>query len=137
VIFRPRPFPRASKRKRESARIRRLEQWPAASTSANTRVADLYAHVRTHPHGCAGIGSACGLSIRAYGYAPHMEKHNGSRRATAAQLWRLNEIGLLELRAEPDLDDRLLGPPVKEVLAAAAMAGLWTPAHGVRGPVRA
>lgn len=26
---------------------------------------------------------------------------------------------------------------VKEVLAVAAMAGLWTPARGVRGPIRA
>ena len=65
------------------------------------------------------------------------QPNNGSRRATAAQLWRLNELGLLTLRDEPELDDRLLGAPVKEVLAAAAMAGLWTPAHGVRGPVRA
>lgn len=62
---------------------------------------------------------------------------SSERRATAAQLWRLNELGLLALRDEPELGDRLLSPPVKEVLAAAAMAGLWTPAHGVRGPVRA
>jgi hypothetical protein len=59
------------------------------------------------------------------------------KRASQAQLWRLNELGLLTLRDEPDLDDRLLSAPVKEVLAAAANAGLWTPAHGVRGPVRA
>ena len=58
-------------------------------------------------------------------------------RAPDKQLWRLNELGLLALRDEPDLHDRLLSAPVKEVLAAAANAGLWVQAHGVRGPVRA
>jgi hypothetical protein len=66
-----------------------------------------------------------------------MTQDSSERRATAAQLWRLNDLGLLTLRDEPELGDRLLSAPVKEVLAAAAMAGLWTPAHGVRGPIRA
>jgi hypothetical protein len=65
------------------------------------------------------------------------QQDNVQRRATASQLWRLNELGLIALRDEPELTERLMSAPVKEVLAAAAMAGLWTPAHGVRGPVRA
>jgi hypothetical protein len=51
--------------------------------------------------------------------------------ASSAQLWRLNQCGLLDLRDEP-------GPPLergpaKEVLAAAAQAGLWQPIRGTRG----
>jgi hypothetical protein len=62
-----------------------------------------------------------------------MDTHSngGGRLATAGQLWRANQLGLVALRDEP-------GPPIenvnlKELLAAAARAGLWTPAHGVRG----
>jgi hypothetical protein len=62
---------------------------------------------------------------------------SGGSRASAPQLWRLNELGLLDLRDEPNFGERLLSLPCKEVLAAAAQAGLWSPAHGVRGPVRA
>ena len=55
--------------------------------------------------------------------------------ASSAQLWRMNELGLIDVRAEP-------GPPLerpvaKEILAAAAKAGLWEPVRGVRGPIRA
>jgi hypothetical protein len=75
------------------------------------------------------------VGVAILGYA--MTQNGRERRATAAQLWRLNELGLLEVRDEPQLGDRLMSAPVKEILAAAAMAGLWTPAHGVRGPVRA
>ena len=54
--------------------------------------------------------------------------------ASEKMMWRLNQCGLVELRDEP-------GPPlersvVKEVLAAAAAEGLWTPkVRGERGPV--
>ena len=54
--------------------------------------------------------------------------------ASAQQLWRLNQIGLIDLRDEPG--DPLARVPMKEVLAQAATDGLWTPIRGVRGVVR-
>jgi len=54
--------------------------------------------------------------------------------ATAAQLWRANQLGLVDLRDEPG--EPLQRGVMKEVLGAAAKAGLWSPARGVRGPVR-
>jgi len=56
--------------------------------------------------------------------------------ASAAQLWRMNELGLIDVRDQPG------GPPLertvaKEILAAAAREGLWQPVRGARGPVRA
>jgi hypothetical protein len=59
---------------------------------------------------------------------------NTSKNATSAMLWRFNEIGLLELRAEPGAPLERL--PLKEVLGAAARAGLWSPARAPRGMVR-
>lgn len=61
-------------------------------------------------------------------------KPNTSKNATSAQLWRLNECGLLELRDEPG--EPLERLPLKEVLGAAARAGLWSPARAPRGVVR-
>lgn len=55
--------------------------------------------------------------------------------ASPAMLWRLNQIGLLDLRDEPG--EPLERPPLKEVLALAAAQGLWQPAaRGQRGVVR-
>jgi hypothetical protein len=55
--------------------------------------------------------------------------------ATAAQLWRANQCGLLTIRAEPGpVLERTI---VKELLAAAAREGLWQPVRAPRGPVRA
>jgi hypothetical protein len=74
--------------------------------------------------------------VKDYGCGRYLRRMgNGRANATAAQLWRANECGLVELRDSP-------GPPLpnavlKEVLAAAVKAGLWTPARGPRGPVRA
>jgi hypothetical protein len=56
-----------------------------------------------------------------------MDKHrntNGSE-ATSAQLWRLNRLGILELRKRPGdpLDRRL----VKKLLGELAAEGLWQP----------
>ena len=62
-----------------------------------------------------------------------MEKET-SKLATAAQLWRLNSIGLIELRDAPA--EPLERAPVKEVLGEAARLGLWSPTRGVRGVVR-
>jgi hypothetical protein len=64
-----------------------------------------------------------------------MDNNNGRTNATAPQLWRANELGLLELRDEPGRP--LANVVLKEVLAAAVKAGLWSPARGARGPVRA
>ena len=63
-----------------------------------------------------------------------LTEHDNKKLATAAQMWRANELGLVELRDAP-------GPPIenavlKEVLGEAARLGLWSPARGVRGPVR-
>jgi hypothetical protein len=56
-------------------------------------------------------------------------KHgNGNRKtvhASSAQLWRLNELGCLELRKKPG--DPLLREPLKDVLADLATAGAWEP----------
>lgn len=54
--------------------------------------------------------------------------------ASAQQLWRANECGLIDVRDEP-------GPPLtrvilKEILAEAVRQKLWVPIRGVRGPVR-
>jgi hypothetical protein len=54
--------------------------------------------------------------------------------ASSAQLWRMNQIGLIDVRDEP-------GEPIprdaaKEVLAEAARQRLWNPARGERGQVR-
>jgi hypothetical protein len=55
--------------------------------------------------------------------------------ASQAMLWRLNQIGLLDLRDEPG--EPLERAPLKEVLALAAAQGLWQPAaRGQRGMVR-
>lgn len=52
--------------------------------------------------------------------------------ASAAQLWRLNACGLLELRDDPG--EPLERTEAKEVLVAAAAEGLWTPkVRGERG----
>jgi hypothetical protein len=57
--------------------------------------------------------------------------------ASQAQLWRLNQLRLLELRDEP-IGRALERREAKEVLAAAASRGLWQPApRRPRGPVRA
>jgi hypothetical protein len=45
--------------------------------------------------------------------------------ATAAQCWRLNQLGLLELRDEPGKP--LARDVVKELLAEAVRRGLWAP----------
>ena len=54
--------------------------------------------------------------------------------ATEKQVWRANQLGLLELRDEPG--EPLERDVMKEVLAEAAKLGLWQPAaRGERGPV--
>jgi hypothetical protein len=45
--------------------------------------------------------------------------------AMSAQLWRLNQLGLLELRAEPA--ERIARDIVKLLLAEAVRDGLWRP----------
>ena len=62
-----------------------------------------------------------------------MEK-DPSKLASAAQLWRANQCGLLELRDAPA--EPLERVPMKEVLGAAAKAGLWHPTRAPRGMVR-
>jgi hypothetical protein len=59
---------------------------------------------------------------------------NDKTLATAPMLWRLNQIGLLDLRDEPG--EPLERAPLKEVLGEAARRGLWHPIRGVRGVVR-
>jgi hypothetical protein len=61
-----------------------------------------------------------------------MENENGSTKglATAAQLWRLNSIGLVDLRDEAG--EPLQRTVIKEVLGQAAHAGLCHPVRGVR-----
>lgn len=63
-------------------------------------------------------------------------RNAGSARgaATAAQLWRANQCGLIELRDEPA--EPLERTVMKEVLAEAARLGLWQPVRGVRQEVR-
>jgi hypothetical protein len=66
-----------------------------------------------------------------------MEKanENGNREASSSQLWRLNSLGLLEVRAEPGRP--LYAVELKEILAEAIRLGLWTPTpHKPRGAVR-
>jgi hypothetical protein len=58
----------------------------------------------------------------------------GAKPATAAQLWRANTLGLLTILDEPAAP--IPNVILKEVLGEAARLGLWSPAHGVRGPVR-
>jgi hypothetical protein len=57
--------------------------------------------------------------------------------ASSAQMWRLNSIGLVELRDQPG--EPLPRDAVKEVLAQALADGLWHPSspRGKRGPVKA
>jgi molybdenum cofactor biosynthesis enzyme MoaA len=53
---------------------------------------------------------------------------NGKRstvHASSAQLWRLNECGVLKVRSTPG--DPLLREPMKELLAELAEAGAWQP----------
>jgi hypothetical protein len=45
--------------------------------------------------------------------------------ASPAQLWRLNQLGLLEMRERPD--DPIARDVVKELLADAVRQGLWQP----------
>jgi hypothetical protein len=59
---------------------------------------------------------------------------NDKTLATAPMLWRLNQIGLLEVRDEPG--EPLERAPLKEILGEAARLGLWHPIRGVRGAVR-
>jgi hypothetical protein len=59
---------------------------------------------------------------------------SGKKLASAPMLWRLNEIGLLEVRDEPG--EPLERAPLKEILGEAARLGLWQPIRGVRGTVR-
>jgi hypothetical protein len=55
--------------------------------------------------------------------------------ASAAQLWRANQCGLLALLDEPA--EPLERTEMKEVLGEAARQGLWQPAtRGERGDVR-
>ena len=60
--------------------------------------------------------------------------------ASAAQLWRLNSIGLLRVVDWPDesLETPLERPEAKELLLAAAAEKLWEPkpARGERGEHR-
>jgi hypothetical protein len=52
--------------------------------------------------------------------------------ATAAQCWRLNQLGLLEIREEPG--EPIARDTVKELLADAVREGLWQPqARGAKG----
>jgi hypothetical protein len=61
-----------------------------------------------------------------------------SKLASQRQLWRANQCGLLELRAEPDIANRLSRVTLKEVLGEAARLDLWRPQpRGPRGAVRA
>ena len=56
--------------------------------------------------------------------------------AGQAQLWRLNQLRLLELRDDP-AGRALYRGECKEILHAAAEAGLWQPQpRGPRGMVR-
>jgi hypothetical protein len=58
------------------------------------------------------------------------------REASSSQLWRLNVIGLLEVRDEPGR--ALWSREAKEILGEAARQGLWQPEpHKPRGTVRA
>jgi hypothetical protein len=54
--------------------------------------------------------------------------------ASSAQLWRLNQIGLVDVRDEPG--EPLERTAAKEILAEAAKRRLWNPARGERGQVR-
>ena len=64
-----------------------------------------------------------------------MSEDNGSKGAASAQqLWRLNVLGLLDLRDEPG--ESLERLPLKEVLAQCVVDGLWSPIRGARGMVR-
>ena len=55
--------------------------------------------------------------------------------ATEKQLWRANQLGLLEVRDEPG--EQPARDEMKEILAEAARLGLWQPAaRGELGPVR-
>ena len=45
--------------------------------------------------------------------------------ASAAQVWRMNQLGLLEIRKEPG--EPLNRDVVKELLAEAVRKGLWAP----------
>jgi hypothetical protein len=58
-----------------------------------------------------------------------------NRPASSGQLWRLNELGLLDLRDEPGRP--LERGELKETIAETVKRGMWTPQpHGRRGPVR-
>jgi hypothetical protein len=59
---------------------------------------------------------------------------NEKHLASSAQLWRLNQIGLIDVRDEPG--EPLERTTAKEILAEAAKRRLWNPARGERGPVR-
>jgi hypothetical protein len=60
-----------------------------------------------------------------------MSDDNNKALATAPMLWRLNQIGLLDLRDEPGVPlDRA---SMKEVLGQAALAGLRHPVRGSEG----
>lgn len=64
-----------------------------------------------------------------------MNEDNGSKGAASAQqLWRLNVLGLLDVRDEPG--EPLQRAPLKEILGEAARLGLWHPIRGARGVVR-
>ena len=56
--------------------------------------------------------------------------------ASQAQLWRLNQLRLLELRDEP-AGRALYRGECKEVIAETVKRGMWTPhPRGLRGMVR-
>jgi len=65
-----------------------------------------------------------------------MTERNGSTKgvASASQLWRMNVLGLLDLRDEPG--EPLERAAMKEVLAEAVRLGLWVPVRGDRQEVR-
>jgi len=65
-----------------------------------------------------------------------MITQNGSTKgaATAQQLWRLNVLGLVDVRDAPA--EPLRREVAKEILGECVRRGMWVPTRGDRGPVR-
>ena len=79
--------------------------------------------------GCAPVVRQCDTSATRYVRdVLNREKANGTANraaASAAQCWRLNQLGLLEIRETPA--EPISRDVVKQLLAEAVKRGLWQP----------
>lgn len=74
---------------------------------------------------CAPGVRQCGDSDALYAEGVLNRENTNPAAASAAQCWRLNQLGLLQIREKPG--EPIPRDVVKELLAEAVRRGLWAP----------